>query len=663
MTRVSIKSLTSRRLRTALTALAIVLGVAMVSGAYTLTDTMKAASDSLSTSSYSGTAAVVSAKTAFDVSTNDDYNAKPSIAESRIADVRAVPGVGSAVGSISDEARIVGRDGKVLGGGPYFASGLDPKAKDLDKVSPFRLTDGRFADGAREVVIGTAMAKDEKWAVGDTVKIQTRGGAKPFEISGIADFGEVESVGVATYAVFDLNAAQQLFAKQGKVDEILVTAAPGTGDDELRARLASELGDSANVQTAAKHDRFNLQGLDEFVGFIHTFLLVFGIVALVVGAFTIVNTLSITVAQRSRELALMSAIGATRRQVLRSVIAEAAVMGAIGSLIGLFAGLLLAKGLAGVFAATGIELPAVDTVFATRTIVVSLAAGMIVTLAASLSPALRATRVSPVAVMREGAELPQSRVGRRATVIAAVAGVLGAAILAVAVLAPGMEAESRLLTVVPGALLVLLAVGLASPRMVPALASVLGRPARRFGGSAGALARENARRNPGRTALTAAALMIGVALVAFVAVLGQGLRESTTGSLEEAVRADYVVVAQDDWSPIDPASTRAAAAVPGVETATGIVEDRARAFGQKTVVDGVDPDAIASVFGWEWKDGSDSALSRLKDGGAVVTDEYAEKHGLETGELVRRDRPDGQAAARRGGRHLQAGSLQPALPR
>ncbi len=145
-------------------------------------------------------------------------------------------------------------------------------------------------------------------------------GAKPFEISGIADFGEVESVGVATYAVFDLNAAQQLFAKQGKLDEILVTAAPGTGDDELRARLASELGDSANVQTAAKHDRFNLQGLDEFVGFIHTFLLVFGIVALVVGAFTIVNTLSITVAQRSRELALMSAIGATRRQVLRSVV-------------------------------------------------------------------------------------------------------------------------------------------------------------------------------------------------------------------------------------------------------------------------------------------------------------------------------------------------------
>ena len=176
------------------------------------------------------------------------------------------------------------------------------------------------------------------------------------------------------------------------------------------------------MQTAAEHDRFDLQGLDEFVGFIHTFLLVFGIVALVVGAFTIVNTLSITVAQRSRELALMSAIGATRRQVLRSVVLEAAAIGAIGSLIGLFAGLLLAKGLAGVFAATGVELPAVGTVFATRTIVVSLAAGMIVTLAASLSPALRATRVSPVAVMREGAELPQSRVGRRATVIAAVAG-------------------------------------------------------------------------------------------------------------------------------------------------------------------------------------------------------------------------------------------------
>ena len=643
MTRVSLKSLTSRRLRTALTALAIVLGVAMVSGAYTLTDTMRGASDSLSKSSYSGTDAVVSAPTAFDVDSNDDTSgAKPSISAGAIERVRSVPGVRSATGSISDEARIVGRDGKILGTGPYFGSGIDPRAKDLDRVTPFKLTDGRFATGPGEVVIGTGTAEDEKLAVGDRVKIQTRGPARSFEISGIANFGEVESIGTATFALFDLEAAQKMFGKSGRYDEILVTAASGTSGKELRERLSAELGGSANVQTAAAHDRFTLDGLNQFISFIQTFLLVFGGVALVVGAFTIVNTLSITVAQRSRELALLSAFGASRRQVLRSVVLEATVMGALGSVAGLFAGLGLAKGLSSVFAAMGVDLPRTATVFSTRTIVVSLAAGMIVTLVASLSPALRATRVSPAEVMREGAKLPQSHVGRRSTLISAVAAVLGAAFLGLAAFASGMDTETRLLTVIPGALLTLMAVGLASPRMVPGLASVIGRPGSRFGGSAGSLARQNAMRNPSRTALTAAALMIGVALVAFVAVLGQGLRESTTGSLKEAVRGDYVVVSQDSYSPIDPAATRAAAAVPGVKTATGITQDQARAFGKKAAVDGVDPQAIASVFGWEWKDGSDAVLSKLESGGAVVTDQFAEENGLKTGESFAVTAPTGK---------------------
>ena len=186
-----------------------------------------------------------------------------------------------------------------------------------------------------------------------------------------------------------------------------------------------------------------------------------------------------------------------------------------------------------------------------------------------------------------------------------------------------------------------MAVALVSPRLVPPLASALGRPGRRIAGSAGALARENAMRNPGRTAATAAALMIGIALVTFVAVIGQGMRDSTKGSLEQSLRGDYVLGGQDGWSPIDPAAVRAAAKVPGVELATGIVEDTAKSFGERATVDGVDPAAISRVYGWPWQDGSDESLARLDDGGAIVTDRYAEDHGIKVGDTLAVTAPRG----------------------
>ncbi|HEY7453927.1 MAG TPA: FtsX-like permease family protein, partial [Thermoleophilaceae bacterium] len=369
-----------------------------------------------------------------------------------------------------------------------------------------------------------------------------------------------------------------------------------------------------------------------FVKFLKVLLLVFGGIAVVVGAFTIYNTLSITVAQRSRELALLRALGATRRQVLRSVVVEALAIGTIASLIGLAAGIGLAKLLSGVFASAGIDLPSTDTVFGTRTIIVSLAVGIIVTVVAGLGPALRATRVSPVTAMREGADIPAGRIGRRAPLFAAITGVLALGVLGLGMFGPGIEAEGRLALLAPGSLLLFIAVALISPRLVPRLASVLGRPGRRIAGTAGELARRNAMRNPGRTAATAAALMIGIALVAFSAVLGAGMRESTKGALAEQVRADYVIVGQDGWSPIDPDAAKAVAGVPGVDVSTGLVQDTARSFGDKIAVDGVDEAKIASVFGFDWKDGSDDAYAELAAGGAIVTDRFAEDHDLAVGD-------------------------------
>jgi putative ABC transport system permease protein len=386
------------------------------------------------------------------------------------------------------------------------------------------------------------------------------------------------------------------------------------------------------VQTAAENDRFSLDSLKTFVKFLKIALLVFGGIAVFVGAFTIYNTLSITVAQRSRELALMRALGATRRQVLRSVVVEALAIGTLASAVGVVAGIGLAKLISGVFSSAGIALPSTSTVFGARTVIVSLAVGVVVTVVAGLGPALRATRVSPVTAMREGADIPPGRIGRRAPLFAGIAAALALGVLGLGLFGPGIEPEGRLALLAPGALLLFIAVALISPRLVPRLASALGRPGARFAGAAGGLARRNAMRNPGRTAATAAALMIGIALVAFSAVLGAGMRESTKGALADQVRADYVIVGQDGWSPIDPDAAKAVADVRGVSVSTGLVQDKARAFGDKIAVDGVDEQRIASVFGFDWKDGSDSSYARLASGGAIVTEKFADDHDLSVGD-------------------------------
>ncbi len=621
MTRVALRGITTRRLRTVLTALAIVLGVAMVSGSYTLTDTMRGAADSLSSSAYDGTAAVVSAKTAFKV--DEEFAIRPSIPASALQQVRDVQGVEKAVGSISDEARIVGKDGDIVGSGPYFGIGLDRNAGEL---SPFKLKEGAFASAPGEVVIDAGTADREGYSIGDLITVQARGPERKAEVTGIATFGDVDSIGKATFALFDLQAAQTLFDKPGSYTEILVD-----GPSSVRKQLSESLGSSLQVQTAAAHDRFSLDGLKTFVKFLKVLLLVFGGIAVFVGAFTIYNTLSITVAQRSRELALLRALGATRRQVLRSVVVEALAIGTVASAIGLVAGIGLAKLLGGVFASAGIELPSTSTVFGARTIIVSLAVGIVVTVLAALGPASRATRVSPVTAMREGAEVPAGRIGRRAPLFAAITGALALGVLGLGMFGPGIDPEGRLALLAPGSLLLFIAVALISPRLVPRLAGALGRPGRRIAGVAGGLARRNAMRNPGRTAATAAALMIGIALVAFSAVLGAGMRESTKGALDEQVRADYVIVGQDGWSPIDPQAAKAVAEVPGVDVSTGLVQDSARSFGKKISVDGVDEAQIASVFGFDWEKGSNDAYAELASGGAIVTDRFAEDHDLGVG--------------------------------
>ncbi|HSL64900.1 MAG TPA: ABC transporter permease, partial [Gaiellaceae bacterium] len=350
-------------------------------------------------------------------------------------------------------------------------------------------------------------------------------------------------------------------------------------------------------------------------------------------AFVIFNTLSITVAQRTREFATLRTIGASRRQILTAVVIEALVIGAAASLVGLFSGLGLAVGLNRLFKAFGFELPQTETVFATRTIVVSLAVGVLVTLAAGLFPAVRATRVPPIAAVREGATLPRGRLARWASPIAAVIVALAVLALAYGTLADDLATGDRFALLGLGVLALFFGVAMLSSRLVVPLTKVVGIPARRLGGAAGRLAEGNAQRNPGRTASTAAALMIGIALVTFVAVLAQGLRVSNSDAIERQIQSDLIVTSRDGYTEFPAALGDAVAEVEGVATASNVRQDIAEIAGDGANLTGLDP-RIEEVYSFRWEQGSDALLAALGDDGAVLPSNVAEDKDLAVGDVL-----------------------------
>jgi putative ABC transport system permease protein len=637
VTRVALKGLAGRKLRAALTALAIVLGVAMISGTYVLTDTIDKAFDNIFTSVYADTDAVITGKEAFET----DFGLPPPFPESLLQEVRALPGVEVAEGSVADSAQLTAKDGDIVGGGgaPTLAFGVNP---DEQRFNPLDLTAGSWADTDGEVVIDSATAAEEGYEVGDTIGVIARGPVQEFTISGLAEFAGQESLGGATFAVFTLDEAQLLFDKEGELDGIDVAAKDGVTPEQLVQEIEPILPVGTQVQTGVQESEDATKDVEEFTNFIQYFLLAFGFIALFVGAFVIFNTLSITVAQRVREFATLRTIGASRRQVLGSVILEALVIGVLASLVGLFVGLGLAKGLSSIFAAVGLDLPQAGLVFAPRTIVVSMLAGTLITLVAGIVPGVRATRVPPIAAVREGATLPPSRWHRVAPWIAALTTLAGIALLLYGTLVDGVGVAERLTALGVGCLILFIGVAGLSSRVVKPLARVLGWPAERIAGVAGRLARENSIRNPSRTAATAAALMIGLALITFVAVLAQGLRDSISEAIDRQVSADYVVVSEDNFTPFEPASDDALAAVPGAEV-VGVRGDRGRVNGLQQNVTGVDPATIVTVYDFDWIDGSDAVLADLETGGAIVEKSLADDKQLSVGSLLVIETPNGNS--------------------
>jgi putative ABC transport system permease protein len=623
--KVALRGLAGRKLRAILTALAIILGVAMISGTYVLTDTIDKAFKNIFTSVYEGTDAVISGREAFET----DFGEPPPFPESALEEVRALPGVAAAEGSIDDFAQLTDKEGDAIstGGAPTLAFGFNPE---VERFNPLDLTAGSWADAKGEVVIDVATAKDEGYAVGDTIGVVAKGPVEQFTITGLAEFGGQESLGGATFAVFPLREAQELFGKEGELDAISVAAKDGVTPAELVQQVEPILPDGTRVQTGAQETEEDRSDIEEFTNFIQYFLLAFGFIALFVGAFVIFNTLTITVAQRVREFATLRTIGASRRQILGSVVLEALVIGVIASVAGLFLGLGLAKGLQSIFVSAGIDLPTAGLVLAPRTIIVSLVAGVLITLIAGILPALRATRVPPIAAVREGATLPRSRFARFTPIISGLTAIVGVLLLVYGTFVDGIGTGERLASLGVGCLVLFIGVAGISSRVVKPLAKVLGWPGERIGGAAGRLARENAMRNPGRTARTAAALMIGLALITFVAVLASGLKSSVGDAIDEQVNADYVVVSDDNFTPFEPASDEALAAVPGTDV-VGVRGDFGQAFGSEENVTGVDPATIASVYEFDWTSGSSAVLADLGENGAVVEKDFADDNDLAVG--------------------------------
>jgi putative ABC transport system permease protein len=640
MMRVALKGLWGRKLRTVLTALAIVLGVSMISGTYVLTDTITASFTKVVDGSYENADAVVSGKVAFK-NTNSDTEVTPAFPDSVLAKVKGLPDVAAAAGTVNDSVKLIDRDGKAIStkGGESIGTSVDPPND--AQFTPLKLVSGKWPVGNGQIAIDQRTSEKQDYSIGDTIGVAAAQGVRTFEITGIAKFSSSASIGASTIAIFDVPTAQDLFDKDGKFDEVQVAAKHGVTPEKLVSEIGPVLPATAQVKTADAQTQQAVDDINQGVGIFQKILLAFGFIALFVGAFVIANTLSITIAQRMREFATLRTIGGSRRQVLRSVMLEALVVGLLASVIGLFFGLAIAKGLNALFSALGVEFPSGGTVFAMRTIVVSLLVGVVVTLLASLRPAIKATRVPPIAAVREGAELPPARLSRLGPVVSIATLVLGILLLVYGIFGGGLTTAARLSALGFGTLILFVGVAMNAKRAVRPLAAVLGWPGTRIGGTAGTLARENAMRNPSRTASTASALMIGLALITFVAILGAGLRTSFGDAVDKLFVADYALTAENGFDPFTTQADDAVAGTPGVTAVTGIRGGDARIFGHNVQVTAVPPNA-AETIRMDWLQGDRSVPSKLGTDGAFVAKDYAKDHDLKIGSPIAVQTPTGK---------------------
>jgi len=634
--RIAWRSLTAHKLRTFLTTLAILLGVAMICGTYVLSDQIDRGFKNIFTDAYKGIDVTITRKAKFNSGMSAATEGLP---ESLEQTVREVDGVAEAHGFVTGMGAVA-VDGKVVstGGAPtLFFSAVPTDISNTSYVA------GGLPEGPGEVSVIQKLAQDEQLDIGSTLTVVTPGGSEEVRVSGIFTFASQSSLGGSTLIDADLSDMQRWFSMQGRFSEIDVKAVAGVPAEELAGRIKEVVPAYASVKTGTQMAADQSKLMSDAIGaFLKPMLLSFGGIAVLVGAFIIFNAFSMTVTQRRRELAMLRALGASRRQVLATIAVEAVVMGVLASLLGIVVGMGIAAGVLRLLQAANVDIPHGGLVLAPRTVAISLAVGVIVTLLSAVVPAWRATRVPPVAALQEGAALPPGRFARFMPLVAAAVAVLGAAAIVAGMYGPGTT-TTRLGTIAFGAVLVFLAVAIASKYLIRPLAGALGWPLQKVAPVSGRLARDNTVRNPARTAATASALMIGIGVVVFVAVFAQGLKSSFVDAFDKVSRADFVIQSEG-FVPLPSGTATNLQSLPGVQTATGLDMQQVRAAGKQSVVMGLDPGLFQQVWSFDWVDGSDALLGQLGTGNAVVEEQTASSLGVKVGDSVTVESVDGTKA-------------------
>jgi putative ABC transport system permease protein len=642
MGKLLLRGFAQRKLRVLLTGIAIALGVALMAGTYILTDTINHSFAEVFAGSFHNKAVVVTEKEALGRGTRSQASL---IDEATLARVRAVPGVAAASGDIKTTAALLTPGGKRLttGGAPGLIAAEQPP-----RFESFSAAQGHLPRAGDEVAIDQATARREHLRLGQQIVIAGRAPARTYTLAGIAKFAGSESFGGASVALLIPPQAQYVANKQGQYDSINIAASPGTAPEQLASRVRAAVPSTLTVRTGAQEAANATAELEEDLGFLRTFLLVFAYVALVVGAFIIFNTFSITVAQRTREFGLLRTLGASRGQIMRSVVEEGLLLGIGGAVLGLFAGIGLAPALDGLFKAFGADLPDNGTVLETRTVIVSLAVGIGITVFAGFFPALRSMRVPPIAALREGVTIPPRPLPHRRTLIARF--VIG---LIVVLALGGLVGHGV------GAILVILWVGRAIRlwvrlrregerparhyRVVPALAGAIGLLVS-WRGITGQLARENSVRQPGRTLVTALALTVGLGLVAFISVLAAGTKATIDAAVHRSFAGNLIIVNTQSGQAIPAAIAPAVRSVDGVGTVTAV------AFTKGTVRDlskpgapvieeagrltAIEPESFTKMYKVQWERGSAATLAALGNEGTVISKKFASAHKLQVGQRL-----------------------------
>src|SRR5215218_4116783 len=631
----ALRGLLARKLRSALTGFAVVIGVAFVAGTFIFTDTINASFTDLFERVSKGVDVNVTANQPVE----GDFGGRTQpLPPGTLEKVEAVPGVAAAEQRFESEVSIFNEKRERLGGnGPpsiLFST-------NEERFDPQTYVEGGPAREPGQVTLDEATADREGFEVGDPILIGGREPAEEYEISGITNIGDQKSIGIQSLSM-PLEEVQRIAAMPDQITEIAVAAEDGTTPEQLKAGIARALGGSAEVRTGQEEADKSASDITDSLGFLKIGLLVFAGVAVLVGGFLIFNTFAVTVAQRSREFALLRTLGASRRQVLNSVVVETLVIGFLASVVGILGGLVIAPALRSLLASVGFELPSTDTVIAPRTIIVGLAVGMIATLVSGLVPARRATLVQPVEAMREAGTPGVRKVSRKRIVTSSTVIALGLLALVVGLFVADGSAAASLLGL--GVVVMVFGVALLAPLLVRPLARVIGMPLERMQGLPGRLARENAERQPQRTAITASALMIGLALVVFTAIFAAGISGSVDKVIDEQFsRTALFVTHEDGFSDISPEIAEKLRGVDGVEVVSPMSWDQAniRGGGDSQTASGIDPKTITSVFDPELEQGGPDAFANLRDDQVLADDGWAKSHGFKLGDTIHVTTPKG----------------------